>query len=110
MEPTIVLTATLVSRVTGDITDAVFALPVPGVSILGWTGAFALLLILFIVIQRFQMWAILVAIVTSALYAPFSLTYFAPYIVLLLLVSIVFGSIIRFLIISLFTFRKRRTG
>jgi hypothetical protein len=107
MLPTQILTGTI-TILSPSLQEFAIYLPIDGSAVLGWAAAFSLILVLFAIAFRFQMWVLLLDLMCAVLYVPFSLTGFAPYLVVLLLFAMVFGFLIRFLVNLLYGNRKRR--
>ncbi len=94
MESQVVITATLMTTASGY--DVAVYVPIPGLTVLGWSLGLFVILFFFLASQRFEMWACLVGLIISVLYVPFSLTVWAPYFIIMAFLVVIAMAIIKF--------------
>jgi hypothetical protein len=81
MQPFGVITGTLTDRLTGNVTDVAFYLPLDSLQVVAMVCGYLFVLLLWCAAQKFQMWALMVALVCAMVFSSVALTYIAPYVV-----------------------------
>ncbi|MBI5651156.1 MAG: hypothetical protein HZC40_12035 [Chloroflexi bacterium] len=97
MFPSSVLTGTLVSAL-GDQSSFALYYTVPTSGLLAATLGMLLILTLFIIANRLQMWAILYSIILAMFFVPFATTAYAPSVVVMCLIALVVVLVGRFFV------------
>lgn len=97
MDPIVVVTGTLTSRVDGSVVDVVYAIPYMGIQLLAVWFVALFVLVLFVMVNNFQMWSLTLALVFAVMFVPLALSAFAPMGVMLLGFFIIISSVVRFL-------------
>lgn len=88
-----VITGTITSLVDGSAHEVVLYVAQPGLQLLASSFALYIILILWLYLQRFRQWALLYAIFVGLLSAPFALSGFSVYWLVLSLIGLVLVSV-----------------
>jgi hypothetical protein len=96
MDPIVVITGTLTSRLDGSVVDVVYAIPYPGLQLLAVWFSELFVLVLFMMANNFQMWSMTLALILAVMFVPLALSGFAPMGVFLSGFFLIISSIVRF--------------
>jgi hypothetical protein len=96
MDPIVVITGTLTSRVDGSVVDVVYAIPYAGLQLLAIWFSELFVLLVFVMANEFQMWSLMLVLILAVMYVPLALTGFAPMAVFLSGFFIIISGIVRF--------------
>jgi hypothetical protein len=93
MNPFVIITGTLTTTTTGY--DAVYYLPLDSLQTVAMIGGYLFVLLLWCAANKFQMWALMVALILAVVVSSVALTFVAPYVVAFSAVPLVLVSFLK---------------
>jgi hypothetical protein len=95
MQPFGVITGTLTDRLTGNVTDVAFYLPLDSLQVVAMVCGYLFVLLLWCASNKFQMWALMIALICAIIVSSLALTFVAPYVVAFSAVPLVLVSFLK---------------